>query len=882
MKRWIRRRNADLDRELQSDLELEEEEQRETGVPLEEAHYAARRAFGNTTLIREQTHEAWGWAAFEHLWQDLRYAVRQLQRYPGFTAVVVIVLAVGVGANCAIFSFIDAVFLKPLPVPNPERLVRIYARGPSGHYGAGFSYREFEYLRDHMSSLSALAVEQERPQLHVVLGDTSFEIPGYFVSASYFKLLGVEPRLGRTFLPEEDAVPGRDPVVVISDAFWSARLNRDPAVLGRVISINSILFKIVGVAPPDFYGDVPGMPIDVWIPAMMYGSSGYGCKDATYNCSLFDAIIGSLAPRSSLAQAQAEAASTISWSASDWPERPSRRQIATTSANHSSPDDQADNAAQLRLLISVTASLLIIACANLAGLLLARGLTRRREIAVRLSIGAAGSRIVRQLLTESLVLAGLGGIAGLGLSIAGKKLLSDFYALDSEGFRHFYDLRFDWRAAAFSIGLTLIAGIFFGLLPALRAVRHDLVTDLKDGGATDQRTKGRMRSVLVIGQIALSIVLVIASGLLMRSAAQIGGGTNFDPQNALVVRLRPELLKYTPQKIDALVRRVYQRLTGEPGVVSVAYMQGGEGLVWNWQNGRDAQVSLAPQSPGHGAGLEVLKQDVSSGFFDTLKTPLLRGRGIAGQDVAGSPPVVVINQALAQRIDPAGNLQPGQTLYIDSKPFQIAGICADLQPANPLHAPEPHIYLAYWQSNSTTEGDIRLVLRVHNDPAQMLPQIRRAIQSIDAGVPIGEDMPLALQLRLEYMPVMLAQRVLLFCGGLALCLSAMGLYSVLAFSVRARSLEIGIRMALGARKQDVLRLFLFDGVRLALCGTAAGVVAALLSTRVLRTLLYGVNATDPKIIFGAVALLVVVALAACVLPASRAASISPMRVLRSE
>jgi predicted permease len=882
--RWwqIRKRDSDLERELRSDLELEEEEQCEQGLQPEEARIAARRAFGNAALIREQTHEAWGWASVEHFWQDVRYALRQLRRYPGLTAAIVSVLGVGIGANCAIFSFVDAVFLKPLPVPHPDRLVRIFARGPSGHYGAGFSYPEFEYLRQHTSSLSALAVENERPQLHLVLDDISVEIPGNFVSANYFTVLGVEPRLGRGFLPEEDSVPGRDPVAVIGDSLWSARFNRDSAVLGRVISINSILFKVVGVMPADFYGDVPGRPIDVWIPAMMYGAAGYACDDGTYNCSLIDQMIGSLAPGSSMSLAQAEAASKMAWSASNWLNRPGRRQVAIASANRSSPEDQADNAAQLRLLMSVTASVLIIACANLAGLLLARGLARRREIAVRLSIGAAGSRIVRQLLTESLVLASLGGIAGLGLSLAGKMILSVFYAMDSEGFRHFYDLRFDWRTAAFSIGLTAAAGMAFGLLPAIRAVRQDLVTDLKDGGATEQHSKGRVRSVLVMGQVALSVVLVIAAGLLMRSAAEVGQGTNFDPKNALVTRLRPELMKYTPQRVESLVRRVYQRLSLEPGIVSVAYMQGGEGLVWDWQSGRDAQVSLSAESHEPSTALDVRKQDVSGEFFRTLKIPLLGGRGFTEQDAAGSPPVAVINKALAQRLWPGGDAATGHIFYINSKPFQIIGVCADLQPANSLYAPEPHVYLSYWQSHSTREGDVRLVIRVRDDPAQALPIIRRAIQSIDSSVPVAEDMPLAAQVRLDYMAVVMAQTVMTFCGLLALCLSAMGLYSVLSFSVRARSLEIGIRMALGARKQDVLRLFLWDGARLALWGAAAGVVASLGSTRMLRTLLYGVEATDAGIMAYAVGLLVLVALAACVLPASRAASISPMRVLRSE
>ncbi len=881
--RWwrIRGRNADLERELRADLELEEEEHQERGLSAENARYAARRALGNDLLIREQTHEAWGWAPFEHLGQDVRYALRQLRRHRGFAAVVVLILGLGIGANCAIFSFVDALFLKPLPVPHPERLVRIYARGPSGHYGAGFSYPEFQRLRENASSFNGLAVETERPQLHMVFGGGSAEIRGEFVSASYFHIIGVEPRLGRGFLPQEDAVPGRDAVAVISDAMWDAQFNRDPAVLGRVVSINSIPFKIVGIAPPGFYGDKPGLPADLWIPAMMYGAAGYGCDDGTLNCSLFDSMIGTLAPGYSKAQAQAEAGSMMIWSAKDWPERPSRRQIALQSANRESPDDQADDAAQFRLLMSVTTSLLLIVCANLAGLLLVRGLTRRREIAVRLSIGAAQSRIVRQLLTETLILACLGGMAGLAVSIAGKKILSDFYATDSEGFHHFYDLRFDWRVVGFSIGMTLLAGIIFGLLPAFRALRSDLVTDLKDGGSAARFTKGNLRSVLVVGQIALSIVLVIASGLLMRSAAELRKGTNFDPQNALVLRLRPELLKYTPPQVEALVRKVYQRLSSAPGIESVAFMQGGEGLVWEWLSGRDALVSPSPGSPGHNAGYEVRKQDVSSGFFRTLKIPILQGREFIEEDRAGSPPVAVVNQALAQHLW-ARESVVGRILYVNGQPFQVAGVCADLQPRSAVYAPEPHLYLSYWQSGAMREGDVRLVIRVRGKPAEMLPSIRHSIQSADSNVPVGEDMPLAEQVKLEYSPVHLAQRVMTFCGMLATCLSAIGLYSVVAFGVRMRSLEIGIRMALGARRKEVLFLFVAGGARLALAGVLAGLVAALVSTHLLANLLYGVEATDPAIILFSAAFMFVVALAASWLPARRAASSDPMQALRTE
>ena len=878
--RRLRQRDADLERELRSDLELEEEEQRESGLCAEDARYAARRAFGNTTLIREQAHEAWGWAPIEHLLQDLRYALRQMGRFPGFTAVAVVMLAIGIGANCAIFSFVDALFLKPLAVTRPDRLVRIYARGPSGHYGAGFSYPEFKLLRDHMSSLSALSVETERPQLHVVIGNDSVELRGEFVSSSYFTILGIQPRLGRSFSPEEDAVPGRDAVAVISDHLWKTRFNGDPAVLGRTIPINSIPFKVVGVAPPEFLGDLPGLPMEVWIPSMMFGAAGYGCDDKSFNCSLFDSMIGSVAPGYLGREAQAEAGSVMVWSATDWPERPSRRQIVLTPASRESPDDLAIDASQFGMLASVTGSLLVIACANLAGLLLARGLTRRKEIAVRLSIGAGRSRIVRQLLTESLLLALLGGVFGLVFSVGGKQILSTFYSTDSEGFSHSYDLGFDWRVLAYSMALSLIAGLVFGLVPAIRALRKDLVTDLKDGGPNEENTRGWLRSVLVVAQIAFSMVLVIASGLLIRSASEVQKGTNFDPQNVLLVRLRPELMKYTPEQMDALVRRVYQVLSETPGIQSVGFMEGGEGLIWDWRSGRDAQVSVSAQKQAQPQGLHVRKQDVSADFLRTLRIPVLQGRDFNERDRIDSPRVVIVNQALARRVWPAQSAV-GRILYVNGQPYQVAGVCADLQPASSSFAPEPHLYLSYWQSNATREGDIRLAIRVAGDPALYLRQVRRMIQSIDPKVPIGEDMPMSEQVSLEYMPVLLAQKVMTFCGMLALCLSAMGLYSVLAFAVRMRSREIGIRMALGARRQEILGVIIADGAKLALVGVASGAIAALITVRLLATLLYGVTTTDIRIYFGSAILIFLTALAAGLLPASRAASIDPMKVLRS-
>ncbi len=873
--------DRELSAELESHLQMHMDDNLRSGMSLEQARRDALIKLGGVEQAKQVYRERKGLPWLETLCQDLRFGSRQLRKNPGFTTVAILTLALGIGANTAIFSFVDALFLKPLAVSNPEQLMRMYAKGPSGHYGAGFSYPEFKLLRDHNSSFTALSVEAERPQLHLVTEGDSAEIRGEFVSSNYFSLLGIYLPIGRAFLPEEDTAPGRDAVAVISDQLWKTRFHANPAILGREIQVNSIPFKVIGVAPPGFYGDLKGLPVQVWMPAMMFVAAGYGCDDGSYNCALFDAIVGRLAPGQSAAQAQAEAGGTMVWSATNWPEKPDRRQLVMASANNGSPDDEADDIAQMHLLMSITAALLLIACANLAGLLFARGVTRRREIAVRLSIGAMRSRVIRQLLTESLLLASLGGFFGLGLSLAAKQLLSKFYATDSEGFPHLYNLNVDWRVLIYSMALVLLTGTLFGLVPAMRASRQNLVIELKAAGSAGEQTSGWMRHILVIGQVALSMVLVVSAGLLVRSGLDVQRGTNFDPSHMIVLRLRPELTKNTQSQIDSLVRRVNQSLNLTPGVQSVAFMEGGEGLVWNGLNGREVPVAL----PGHSSALKttlvVVKQDVSPNFFRTLRIPLLQGREFSDQDHRASLRVAIVNEALALRLWPDSSAV-GHSLLINGQPFQVIGISANIQPPSTIHAPEPHLYLSYWQSDATREGDIRLAVRVAEDPALALPAIRRLIQSLDPNVPIGEDMTMSEQVSLAYMPVLLARSVMSFCGMLALCLSAMGLYSILAFAVRTRTREIGLRIALGARREDVFRLIVGQGTKLALIGVVTGSVAALISTRLLASLLFGVKTTDPATYISVTVVLFLVTFAACYYPARRAMHVDPMQALRTE
>lgn len=812
--------------------------------------------------------------------QDVRYGARVLLKSPGTTLVMLLILGVGIGANTAIFSFVDVLFLKQLAVKQPEDVVKVFAKGPHGHFGAGFSYPEYASLRDHNSSFSELAAETQIAQVHAVFAEDSKELRGAFVSANYFSTLGVKPLVGRFFLSEEDAVPDRDPVAVISADLWKNRFNSDPAVIGRSISVNRVALQIVGVAPPDFLGVHAGNPQELWMPLMMLHAARYfGTCPHAYDCSVIDDLIGRLAAGRRRRDAEDELSRIVVWSASDWPASEGRRQIAAFPAAGVDPDNRSDFTSQMRLLTAVAVVLLLVSCANLAGLFLARSISRSKEIAVRLAIGASRSRVALQLLTESLLLSFAGCALGLALSLWGRNALASFYDVDSEGFRHLFDLRIDWRVLAFSFALAILTGLLFGLAPAMRATRQDLVTQLKEGaGAVGAQRSGWFRQTLVAGQVALSLVLLVSAGLMVRSSQALRSGTNFDPRHVAVLRVRPELLHYTPAQNEAFFRRTVETLKALPGVESVTSVRGGEGLVWNWQNGRDVKVN----PPGAAtAPLQVRHHDIGLNFFSTLKIPLLEGRDFGEHDGAGAPLVAILNQTLARQLWQHGSVLD-RTILVNQHPVQVVGVAADIQPANSQAPPAPYLFLPFWQSDPGKEGDLRLAVRVRGDPNAALSEIRRAIQAMDPNIPIGEDMSMAEQIDTEYMPVMLSRSVISYCGIIALWLSAVGLFSVLTYFVRTRTREIGIRMALGAQVSAVLQLVIGQGLAMSLAGVGGGLLLALAATRLLSAWLYGVRAMDYMTYAAASLLLFAVAIAASYLPARRAAEVDPMIALRHE
>ena len=810
--------------------------------------------------------------------QDVRYGIRLLLKSPFTTLVMLLILGTGIGANTAIFSLVNAMYFKPISVEHPDQVVKVFAKGRHG-YGAGFSYPEYISLRDHNRAFSSLAAESSVAQLHIVSGDSAWETRGAFVSGNYFSLLGVTPLAGRFFLPAEDLVADRDPVVVISAEAWKNHFANDPHIVGRRITINRFELEIVGVAPKSFGGAHAGTPEQLWMPSMMMRVHGYGGCNPGVECRVFDDLIGRLAPGHHRADAEDELSRIVVWSASDWPKNFHSRQIASFPVLGVDPDERPYFAAQMRLLMSVAAVLLLVSCANVAGLLLARSVARGREIAVRLSIGASRARVTRQLLTENLLLALASCALGLAFSWWGRNTLAGFYNVDSEGFRHLYDLGLDGRVLGFSFLLTILTGVLFGLAPALQGTRLNLIAQLKQGAVfTLAPRSGQLRHGLVAAQVALSLVLLVSAGLMLRSSQSLLRGTNFDPQHVVVLRIRPELLHYSPLKNEQVFRQVVASLKTLPGVVGVTSVHGGQGLIWDWQSGRNVNVSLPAMST---EGFEVRHHDIDLDFFGTLRIPLLEGRDFTAQDDAHGPPVTILNTTLAKRLWPNQSAL-GRSVLVNQTPTRVVGVAADMQPANPLKPAESHLFLPLWQSNPGQEGDLRLAVRVISDPNAALSEIRRAIQTIDPNLPIGEDMSMAEQVEITYMPIMLLRQVISYSGIIALSLTALGLFSVLTYYVKTRTREIGIRIALGAQLRCVLKLIVAQGMKMSLAGVAVGLGLAVGTTRLLAAWLYGIRTMDYLAFGMASSLLLMVAMAASYLPARRAAEVDPIIALRQE
>lgn len=793
--------------------------------------------------------------------QDLRYGVRMLMKHPGFSFIAILTLALSIGANTAIFSLINALFLRPLPVKSPHELVGVFSL-ENANWANGVSYPDFLYLRERNTVLTGLAA------YHVIdLADADArEIVGCVVSSNYFSLLGVQPILGRSFLTAEDEVPGRNPVAVLSYEYWQRQFAGEPSIVGKTVRLNGTTFTVIGIAPSGFDGAQSELtPVAVWIPVMMTGEALH--RDDTWGRSSFRLykMIGRLQPGQTSASAETELQMLASQLEAAYPETNKGRGIRLAPASHIHPGDYQERARLPWVLMAAVSCLLLTACVNLAGLLLARGLHRQKEIAVRLSLGASRGRILRQLLTESLVLSCCGGIASLPAAVWTTTLLNSFYAEEIRGTGAALNLSLDATVLGYAVMLSVLAAVAAGLVPALRVSRTNFYTALRTAGAAQGGQHTRLRAGLLVTQIALSLVLLISASLLLHSLNNVLLKADFEAEQVVAFRVKPHLVGYSSEQVQQYYHEAARRLAAVPGVQSLTFA-GAPGPI------RDG-VTL--QLPEQALAMRVPTHHITPRYFETLRIPLVLGRDFNERDGPDNQRVVIVNEALAYRLWPK-QTAIGQRIQLDEKEYEVIGVAKYSNYSNHLDTPRDLLFLPAAQPGN------RFLVRVTGDVQAMLPVIRKTINGIDPAVPITEELPLTEVVKRAFRSVRLAGSILSAAGVLAMLLSAIGLYGVLAFAVSQRTQEIGIRLALGATPHSVVRLVLAQGMKLALLGIVLGLAIAFVVTRSLQGFLYGVGATDPLIFAAVVPLFSGVALLACCLPARKAMKVNPIIALRNE
>jgi len=819
------------------------------------------------------------------LWQDMRYGARMMVKNPGFTLIAVVTLALGVGANSVIFSVVNALLLRPLPVEKPEQLAAVYTSDfSSTQYGAS-SYPDYVDFRDRNQVFSG-TVAYMPTAFSLNVDGTNERAFGEVVSGNYFSTLGVKPALGRGFLPEEDRTPGERAVVVIGHKLWQNRFGGDPAVVGRAIKLNGHSFTIVGVAPEKYSGLIRGIASDLWVPAMMIKQAAPSADYLVERGDRGFLVMGRLKPGVTFYQAQADFRRIAEQLFKEW------RQEWTNVRNQSRvisllPEGQARILPDLRtpvliimsLLMTVVGLVLLIACANVANMSLARATARRKEIAVRLSLGASRGRLIRQLITESLSLSLLGGVAGLLIGVWGTDLLMAFKPPAPVPIE--IDLGADWRVLGFTFGLSLLTGVLFGLAPALAASRPDLVASLKDeaGGATG---RGRLRGALVIAQVALSLMLLICSGLFIRSLRNASSvDLGFDADNLLAMSMDLQLQGYTEPAGRNFSRQLLDRVRALPGIVSASVTD-----ELPLGSGSRRAITIEGYTAQPGESTEVNSSSVAPGYIETLGVPMLRGRAFNEQDREGSPGVVIVNEAFARRYwsgqEPIGKrIQMGvaRSGANDSPYLEVVGVVKDGKYVTLDEEARPFFYLNLAQRYQSSPT---LIVRTSGNPLDYLPAVRGEVAALDKNLPLYDVKTMRQHLGLALLPARLAGSVLGVFGVVALIMAAAGIYGVMAYSVAQRTREIGVRMALGASAGAVLRLMTRQGMKLTLAGMAIGLAASLALTRLMKSMLFGVSATDPLTFVVVPLLLIMVAMLAALIPARRAARVDPMVALRVE
>lgn len=868
--RW-RQREKDIEEELQSHIQMAIRDRMERGETAEQAKYAVLREFGNVSLIKEVTRDMWGWRSLEQLAQDMRFGLRMLGKRPGFTVVAIITLALGIGANTAIFSVVNTVLLHPLPYQDPDRLVMVWEDDTKGGYprdtpaAANFiDWHDQNQVFEGMAAAADLSFN--------LTGDGEPErIEGRRISANLFPLLGVGAHLGRTFLPEEDQ-PGGNRVVVMSYGLWQRRFGADPSIIGKSLTLNGESCTVVGIMPPDF--QFPGRQDELWVP-IAFTPQQIANRNRHYL-----QVVARLRPGITLQQAQADLSTIAARLQQQYPQSNTGLGATVTPLHEHVVGDIKP---ALLVLLGAVGFVLLIACANVANLLLARAASRQKEIALRLALGASRWRLIRQLLTESVLLAALGGIVGLLLAAWGVNLLKAFVP---EEISQVKAIMIDTKVLGFTLLVSLLTGLIFGLFPAMQASSFNLNETLKEAGRdSSSGSRGnRIRSLLVIAEVAVSLVLLIGAGLLINSFLRLSNvDTGFQASKVLTMQIALPQLKYPDQaRRSAFYTDMIARVEALPGVRSAA--------VANWipliRQGDSTGVSIEGRpAPAPGEELIVVTRIISPHYLRTMGIELLQGRDFnEQQDRVNSRAVVIINETLARRIwpgeDPIGKrLTPGTPDNPDDW-CQVIGVVKDVRQFKLDADPKPQMYMSYEQVGFFAPR--YLLVSTDVEPLSLASTVRSAVWEIDKDQPVSNITTMEDVLSKSVARQRFSTLLLSIFATVALVLAAIGIYGVMSYSVAQRTREIGIRMALGAQKSAVLKLVIGQGMRLVLWGVIAGLSGAFALTRLLQSLLFGVSATDLGTFIVIPLLLTIVALLACYMPAWRATKIDQMVALRYE
>jgi putative ABC transport system permease protein len=857
-------RERDLERELRSHLESEAEELREAGLSPESARLAARRALGNTTLIREEARRMWSFQKLEQIAQDVRYAFRGMRRSPGFAATAVLSLALGIGANIAIFTVVNAVLLRPLPFPEPDRLAQLWESKPSkGTHRNVLNAFNFLDWRERTHSFVAMAALGGGTENLTGAGDP-VAVDARQVSPAYFSILGVSPALGRTFT-EAEGEPGRGDVVILSYRLWQSRFGGDPGVIGRKLTVSGTSSTIIGVMPARF--TLPKRNVDLWRPLTLARTPMFARgRDLT--------AIGRLKPGVALAQANEDLATVAAQYAK---ERPDFNEGWSAEAAPMLDDAVRDIRLPLIVLLAAVGLVLLIACANVANLLLMRGANRVREVSVRAALGAGRGRLLQQLLLESLALAGVACAAGLAAAYAGVKALIAMIPREAQ-IPRMDTIQMDGTVVLFALALALLTAAVSGLVPYFQMSRIDPHQALQQGAGRATARSG-LRRVLVIAEVALSLVLLTGAGLMLRSFFRLTSvNPGFQTARILTMQMFTNPSRYSEEpKRAAYFARLLSEIRSIPGVQEAGSTHF---LPFNGISGSCfAHAEEPPPIPSRSPGAQFLV--VSPGYFQTMGTPLLTGRGFDERDTVAGPGTILVSQSFA-RAHFAGRDPVGQRLNVcwtAKNPVEIVGVVADARQMDLATPPRPTIFINNLQSPMYFAN---LVVRTTGDPGQAARAIEAAIHRVDPDQAVSHVQTMEAIFSDSVAQPRLHVALLSIFAAIAGALAIVGVYGVVAYSAARRVREIGIRMALGAVPADVRRLLLREGLLLGGIGVAVGLAGALALMRVLRALLFETAPNDPATLVTVAAGILVVVFIATLIPANRAAACDPTVALRHE